>query len=634
MADSRGLTAEQRRELCELFSGVDEDGNGSISMDEIKEALAACSIKLAGYEIRDIVQRYDADANGKLDMGEFEKLYIEELKKRNFGLKFKTSVAPKQGVRSHEGVSQASTVGTTHTVKDSELVAFSDWINTSLQDDPDCKTYLPLSGDSLCVQCRDGILLCKLLNKTEEDLIDERTINKTNLDVFRKHENLTLALNSAQSIGCSIVNIGAEDIEKGTIHLVLGLIWQIIRIGLLSDIDLTHHPGLVLLLEEGEDISDLKKLSPEALLLRWVNYHLRNSGCSRQINNFSEDIKDSEAYSYLLTQIAPDGTGVTLTPMQIGDLQERAESVLCESDKIGCRSFVTARDIVTGNPKLNLAYVANLFNTYPSLDGTGQDIDLGEVHEETREEKTYRNWMNSLGVSPFVNHLYSDLGNGLVIFKLYDKIRPNLVDWAKVIDKFNKMKVNFEKLENCNYAVTLAKAIHLSVVNIGGEDIREGNPTITLALVWQLMRAYTLKMLTQLADNDNKPIPDQEIVTWANHRLEGAYKIKSFNDPIIQDGIVVLKIIDKIRPGVVNWELVSQAESEEMKSLNNAKYAISLARKIGARVYALPEDIVEGKKNMVMTVFACLMTIDNPYLRERQDGKVNDAAKPMMQGLQ
>lgn len=44
--------------------------------------------------------------------------------------------------------------------------------------------------------------------------------------------------------------------------------------------------------------------------------------------------------------------------------------------------------------------------------------------------------------------------------------------------------------------------------------------------------------------------------------------------------------------------------------LANAKYAISMARKIGARVYALPEDITEVKQKMVMTVFACLMAID------------------------
>ena len=44
--------------------------------------------------------------------------------------------------------------------------------------------------------------------------------------------------------------------------------------------------------------------------------------------------------------------------------------------------------------------------------------------------------------------------------------------------------------------------------------------------------------------------------------------------------------------------------------LDNAKYAISMARKIGARVYALPEDIIEVKAKMVMTVFACLMIKD------------------------
>ncbi len=44
--------------------------------------------------------------------------------------------------------------------------------------------------------------------------------------------------------------------------------------------------------------------------------------------------------------------------------------------------------------------------------------------------------------------------------------------------------------------------------------------------------------------------------------------------------------------------------------LANARYAIGIARKMGARVYALPEDIVEVKMKMVMTIFACLMARD------------------------
>ena len=53
--------------------------------------------------------------------------------------------------------------------------------------------------------------------------------------------------------------------------------------------------------------------------------------------------------------------------------------------------------------------------------------------------------------------------------------------------------------------------------------------------------------------------------------------------------------------------------------LDNAKYAISTARKIGARVYALPEDLVEVKQKMVMTMFACLMIKDlQPQQQEKK----------------
>ena len=33
--------------------------------------------------------------------------------------------------------------------------------------------------------------------------------------------------------------------------------------------------------------------------------------------------------------------------------------------------------------------------------------------------QTFRNWMNSLGVSPRVNYLYSDLSNGLILFQVH-----------------------------------------------------------------------------------------------------------------------------------------------------------------------------------------------------------------------
>lgn len=45
------------------------------------------------------------------------------------------------------------------------------------------------------------------------------------------------------------------------------------------------------------------------------------------------------------------------------------------------------------------------------------------------------------------------------------------------------------QLENCNYAVSLGRDIaRFSLVGIGGENLNEGSPMHTLALVWQLMR--------------------------------------------------------------------------------------------------------------------------------------------------
>ena len=67
--------------------------------------------------------------------------------------------------------------------------------------------------------------------------------------------------------------------------------FSLFQIGLFANITLQANPNIAALLQEGESIEDLLKLSPEELLLRWVNYHLRKSGSNKRINNFSGDIK-------------------------------------------------------------------------------------------------------------------------------------------------------------------------------------------------------------------------------------------------------------------------------------------------------------------------------------------------------
>jgi hypothetical protein len=48
--------------------------------------------------------------------------------------------------------------------------------------------------------------------------------------IYQQLENIELALRSAESIGCRVINIRPIDISQGKEDLILGLLWQIIKV--------------------------------------------------------------------------------------------------------------------------------------------------------------------------------------------------------------------------------------------------------------------------------------------------------------------------------------------------------------------------------------------------------------------
>lgn len=199
-----------------------------------------------------------------------------------------------------------------------------------------------------------------------------------------------------------------------------------------------------------------------------------------------------------------------------------------------------------------------------------------------------------------------------MILQLLEKVGVH-VNWKKVNNPpYPFLGGNMKKLENCNYAVDLGRDVaRFSLVGIGGENLNEGSSLHTLALIWQLMRRYTVRVLPQF-DIGGK-VEDSIILSWVNTTLSQKRKdtqISSFNDHLISTSLPVIDLIDVISPGTVNWRMVKRPDRGVLNltdKLNNAKYAISLARKIGARVYAQPDDLVQVNPKMVLTLFANLM---------------------------
>ncbi|KAI0037208.1 calponin homology domain-containing protein [Vararia minispora EC-137] len=596
--------------------------------------------------VRETLKHVSTDASGQIEFDDWLEL--------NAQLKQKTSSI---STRAGKVTVQGANANTSHTINEDERREFTNHINGILEGDPDVGSRIPIPTDTMQLfdEARDGLILCKLVNDAVPDTIDMRVLNKPTackpLNAFQITENNNIVITSAKAIGCSVVNIGSSDIAEGREHLILGLIWQIIRRGLLSNVDIKLHPELFRLCEEGETIEDLLRLTPDQLLLRWFNFHLRMAGWHRRVNNFSKDVSDGENYTVLLNQLKPDEC--SRAPLQTRDIRQRAEQVLDNAARIGCRKYLTPAALVAGNPRLNLAFVANLFNTWPGLAPLDEQEakDYGAVEdfdaEGEREARVFTLWLNSLNVEPAVFNLFENLRDGLIILQAFDKIAPGSVVWRRVsrpkggaqapppsmMDEEEAEDIGvtpnqstlsrFKQVENTNYAVELGKQSGMHLVGIQGSDIVDANKTLVLGLVWQLMRCVyrhsfsaimnIVKTLTSLSGK-GRPISDTEMVKWANAQAAkkpGSRSIRSFKDPYLTTGIFFLDVLEGMKPGIVDPALVlnvsENSDYEDRKQ--NAKLAISIARKLNALIFLVPEDIVDVRSRLILTFVGSLMAI-------------------------
>lgn len=631
------ISKDEMFDLVNRFNAISTNTPGRIDKSAVLQALQNTG---ESYDkARETLKHVSVDASGKVELEDWVELNVK------LRTQTKASVLP---TRAGKVTVQGSNANVSHTINEDERTEFTNHINTVIENDPDIGNLFPIPTSTMQLfdECKDGLILCKLINDSVPDTIDTRVLNKPTprkpLNAFQMTENNNIVIASAKGIGCSVVNIGSSDIAEGREHLILGLIWQIIRRGLLAQVDIKIHPELYRLCEDGETIDDLLRLTPDQILLRWFNYHLKAAGWKRRVNNFSRDVSDGENYTVLLNQLKPDQC--SLAPLQTKDVRQRAEQVLQNAEVIGCRKYLTPSSLVSGNPRLNLAFVANLFNTWPGLEPLDEQEakDYGAVEdfdaEGEREARAFTLWLNSLGVEPAVFNLFENLRDGLIILQAFDKISPGSVVWRRVskpkggaqaapptmLDEEEQEDIGvtpnqstlsrFKQVENTNYAVELGKQNGMHLVGIQGADIVDGSKTLVLGLVWQLMRLNITKTLMALSKT-GRPISDTDMLKWANATAQkgktGVRPIRSFKDPAITTGLFFLDLLDAMRPGIVDPALVinvSESGAYEDRR-QNSKLAISIARKMNALIFLVPEDIVDVRPRLILTFVASLMSI-------------------------
>ncbi|KAG0692202.1 calponin homology domain-containing protein [Suillus ampliporus] len=241
-----------------------------------------------------------------------------------------------------------------------------------------------------------------------------------------------------------------------------------------AKVDIKIHPELRRLCEEGETIEDLLRLTPDQILLCWFNYDLKAAGRKRSSSPIN-------APSHLQTK----------------DVKQRAKQVQ-NTEAIGCRKHLTPSRLVSGNPRLNLAFVANLFDTWPSLAlldeqeakdyGAVEDFDA----EDEREARAFTLWLNSFGVEPASVQVLDKISPGSVVWRRV--LRPKGGSQAAPPTMFDeeeqedigvtptKAQLRSKEVENTNYAVEF---VHLPRWL---SDIAERQEHFIRGLIWQIIR--------------------------------------------------------------------------------------------------------------------------------------------------
>lgn len=601
------FTQVELRSLKSHFSRMRRE-NGGLTLADLPSKMS--TLKQVGENLTDqdrasFIQDSYQNLNDDVDFELFLRVYLK--------LQSHATTKMGSGAKNSSAFLTSPTSTLLHTISESEKSSYVAHINHYLAEDEFLKKYLPIdpSTNDLFEIAKDGVLICKLINMAVPGTIDDRAINtKRVLNPWERNENHTLCLNSAKAIGCTLVNIGTQDFIEGRRHLVFGVISQIIKIQLLADLNLKKTPQLVELVDDSKDMEELMSLPPEKILLRWMNFQLKKAGYKKIVTNFSSDIKDGDAYAHLLNVLAPEHSNPST--LAVKDHLQRAKLVIEHADRMGCKRYLTAKDIVEGSPNLNLAFVAHIFQHRNGLSTQVKQISFLEVSADdtqiSREESAFRFWINSFGHSTYINNVFEDVRNGWVLLETLDKVSPGIVNWKAATKP--PIKLPFRKVENCNQVVKIGKQLKFSLVNIAGNDIVQGNKKLILAYLWQLMRCNMLQLLKNLRFHSHgKEITDVDILEWANTgvRNSGSQScMKSFKDKSLSDGIFFLELLSSVQPRVVNWSLVTKGETEEEKKMN-ATYIISVARKLGCSIFLLPEDIIEVNQKMILTLTASIM---------------------------
>ncbi|XP_054053079.1 dystonin isoform X23 [Rissa tridactyla] len=210
--------------------------------------------------------------------------------------------------------------------------------------------------------------------------------------------------------------------------------------------------------------------------------------------------------------------------------------------------------------------------------------DVLERYKDERDKvqkKTFTKWINQhlVKVRKHVKDLYEDLRDGHNLISLLEVLSGDTLPREKG-------RMRFHRLQNVQIALEYLKKRQVKLVNIRNDDITDGNPKLTLGLIWTIILHFQISDIHVTGESEDMSAKER-LLLWSQQTTEGYAGIRCENFTTCwRDGRLFNAIIHKYRPDLIDMNTVAV-----QSNLANLEHAFFVAEKLGVARLLDPEDV-------------------------------------------
>ncbi|KAK6195551.1 hypothetical protein SNE40_000959 [Patella caerulea] len=234
-----------------------------------------------------------------------------------------------------------------------------------------------------------------------------------------------------------------------------------------------------------------------------------------------------------------------------------------------------------------------------SKEGRGISVRSGDSDKWIIIQKTtFTNWIN-VQLQPRgleVKDLQDDFCDGVKLCALVECLQQKKI--GRVVQKPHNQH---QALQNVTVALTAIANDNVRLVNIGSEDIVNGNQKLILGLIWHLILRYQI--------GKTKFPPKKLMLAWLKAVIPDC-NISNFTSDW-NDGVALHALLEYCKPGLCpDWKKLSRNNR-----LDNCSRAMTLAKnEFNIPMIVRPEDFSSPHLDDLsgMTYLSYYMTVDSP----------------------